>query len=367
MKNKLNKKHTLFLNEFKILFIILFLLFLTSVFGQISAMNGAFISTTVQKHLIRSCVGIFLMLSVYRCNFRLWSSCAYLFYGITFLALVVVEVIGIVKLGAQRWIDLYFFTFQPSEVMKLTLILALSKYYSTLSPFEIKDLKKHILPTMLTILPVVLVLKQPDLGTAGILLCSGITIIFLSGFPQRTFIGIALAGVALCPLQWFALHTYQKNRIITFLNPDLDPLGTGYHVLQSKISIGSGGLFGKGFLKGTQSKLNFLPEKNTDFIFTTIAEEVGFIGASIIIVLLLCLTIFFFVVGYSAKTVFSRLLCLGLGMLLFLHIFINIAMVMGVVPIVGIPLPFLSYGGSSMVTFAISCGLVMSALANKKM
>ena len=367
MNSKFDKKSTLFLNEFKILFVILFLLFLISFFGQISATNTTFTSAVSKKHLIRSCASVFVMLSVYVCNFRLWSSCAYLFYGITFLALTIVEIIGIVKLGAQRWIDLYFFTFQPSELMKLCLILALAKYYSTLSQFEIRDLKSHVFPIILTIVPVVLVLKQPDLGTAGILFCCGVSIIFLSGFSRKTFIGLMIAGIGLCPFLWYFLHDYQKNRIITFLNPDLDPLGSGYHVLQSKISIGSGGLFGKGYLEGSQSKLNFLPEKNTDFIFTTIAEETGFLGGCVIITLLLSLVIYFLYVGYNAKTPFARLLCIGLGVLLFLHTFINIAMVMGVVPIVGIPLPFLSYGGSSMVTFAVSCGLVMSVLANKKM
>jgi len=279
---------------------------------------------------------------------------------------LIVEIIGVVKLGAQRWIDLYFATFQPSELMKLSLIFALAKYYSTLSSFDIKEIKTHVIPMVLTVLPVLLILKQPDLGTAGLLFCIGIGIIFLSGFPKKIFTMFILFAVALCPFGWYFLHDYQKNRILTFLDPDKDPLGTGYHVLQSKIAIGSGGVCGKGFLLGTQSKLNFLPEKNTDFIFTTIAEETGFLGSIVILILFFGLISYFFWIGSEVRSTFSKLLSYGLGLLLSLHTFVNIAMVMGVVPVVGIPLPFLSYGGSSMVIFMISCGLIMSALANRK-
>lgn len=365
--DKSKKNSIIFLNEFKILFIIVFSLLLISFLGQFSVVYATFNGKVLQRHLFRMLSGILAAFCVYRADFRIWSSCSYLFYAIIFLALLIVEIIGTIKLGAQRWIDLYFFTFQPSELMKLSLVLALAKYYSTLSVWEINNFKNHLSPVIMTLLPVILVMRQPDLGTAGILLCTGISIVFLSGFPKRMFFMFIGIGVLLCPSLWYFLHDYQKKRILTFLNPDLDPFGSGYHVLQSKIAIGSGGMFGKGYLMGTQSKLNFLPEKNTDFVFTTIAEESGFIGAVVIITLLLCLTGCFFYVGYNTKTVFARLLCFGLGILLFLHTFINIAMTMGIVPVVGIPLPFISYGGSSMVTFMISSGLIMSALANKRM
>jgi rod shape determining protein RodA len=310
--------------------------------------------------------GVLIMLAVYKSNFRMWNHFAYVIYVFSVISLFVVEIAGIARLGAQRWIDLYFFTIQPSELMKLALILSLAKYYSTLSDFEITEVKNHSLPAILIIFPTILVLNQPDLGTAGLLLCTGCGIIFLSGFPKKIFVMLSTIGLAVCPFGWYFLHDYQKNRILTFIDPERDRLGTGYHVLQSKIAIGSGGFFGKGVLKGTQSKLNFLPEKNTDFIFTTIAEEIGFVGGCSIIFLFLALTIYFFYVGSKAKMPFSRLLCYGLGLSLFLHVFINIAMVMGVVPAVGIPLPFLSYGGSSMITFMVGCGLVMSALASKR-
>lgn len=355
----------IFLNEFKILFIIVALLLLISVFAQLSTANAIF-DKSVQRHCLRIAAGIFVALCVYRCRFRIWNDYAYIFYAITFLALVVVEIIGTIKLGAQRWIDLYFFTFQPSELMKLSLIFALSRYYSLMSEFEISDLRNHIVPLLLTLFPVILVMRQPDLGTAGILLCTGVAMIFLSGFSRRVFFSFIGAGICTCPFLWYFLHDYQKKRILTFLDPDLDPLGSGYHILQSKIAIGSGGIFGKGYLMGTQSKLNFLPEKNTDFVFTTIAEESGFIGSIFVIFLLVCLMIYFFYVGCSARNSFAKLLCIGLGLLLFLHTFINVAMVMGLVPVVGIPLPFISYGGSSMITFLISCGLIMSAMAYRK-
>ncbi|GHT91315.1 rod shape-determining protein RodA [Alphaproteobacteria bacterium] len=359
------KKRFLFLNEFKLLFLLLSLIFIVSILGQFSAFNGVF-SESVQKHIIRIVGGIVIMCFIYLCDFKIWNNFAYVFYALTFIALVVVELLGIIRLGAQRWIDLYFFIFQPSELMKLSLILALSRYYSILSPEDTQSLKSHVIPIALTLFPTILVLKQPDLGTAGVLFLVGCGTIFLSGFPMKTFLLSVVSGLLLCPFGWYFLHDYQKNRILTFMDPDRDPLGTGYHVLQSKIAIGSGYMYGKGFLQGTQSKLNFLPEKNTDFIFTTIAEELGFVGSTFIVLLFLGLILYFFWCGSETKTIFAKFLCYGLGLLLFSHVFINIAMVMGVVPVVGIPLPLLSYGGSSMITFMISCGLIMSSLANRK-
>jgi rod shape determining protein RodA len=218
----------------------------------------------------------------------------------------------------------------------------------------------------MTLAPSLLVLRQPDLGTAGLLLCVGLAMIFLSGFPLKAFVAFLVAGLAFCPFGWLFLHDYQKNRILNFLDPSRDPLGTGYHVLQSKIAIGSGHIWGKGFLRGSQSKLNFLPEKNTDFIFTTIAEEVGFFGACLVILLFMGIVIYFLWVSSESSRRFPQLMAAGLGLLLFLHVFINVAMVIGIIPVVGIPLPFLSYGGTSMVTFTVSCGLAMSALAHRR-
>jgi rod shape determining protein RodA len=359
------KLHKYFFNEFKILFIVLFFLLLISFLGQYSAFDGT-LNGQVQKHLLRITLGVVTMWGIYIVDFRFWSNLAYVFYTFSLTTLIIVDLLGIVKLGAQRWIDLYFFTFQPSELMKLALILVLARYYSMLSALEIKDPKCHIPPIFFVTLPTILVAKQPDLGTACLLFCVGFVMIFLAGFPRKIFFICTIAFMGICPLGWFFLHDYQKNRILTFFAPDRDPLGAGYNILQSKIAIGSGHIWGRGFLHGTQSKLNFLPEKNTDFIFTTIAEESGFIGAFLVLCLFLVLCHYFFWAASETRAKFSKLLCYGLGTLIFLHVFVNIAMVTGLLPIVGIPLPFLSYGGSSMITFMISCGLAMSVIAQKR-
>lgn len=365
MKKIKTKQKRLFLNEFKILFILLFFLLAIGFIGQLSACNGGF-GVAVRNHLLRIFSGIVILYTVYSCNLRFFYNYAYVFYAVTFFALIIVEALGVIRLGAQRWINFGIFTMQPSEPMKISLILALARYYSLLTSFEIGEIKSHYVPICLTLFPTILVLKQPDLGSAALLFGTGLGIIFLSGFPKKIFATTIGIGIAACPFSWFFLHDYQKNRILTFLDPDRDPCGIGYHVLQSKIAIGSGGFWGKGFLCSTQSKLDFLPEKNTDFIFTTISEEFGFIGGCAIILLFIGLVWYFFWVSTEEKSIFSRLLCGGLAILLFLHTFVNIAMVMGILPVVGIPLPFLSYGGSSMLTFMVSCGLIMSALANKK-
>lgn len=359
------KNSRLFVNEFKILFILLFFIILVSLIGQVSSC-GEFFAPPVKKHFSRILVGLTFLYLIYICDLRIFCSYAYVFYLVTFVALVIVELIGSVRLGAQRWIDFGVFTMQPSEPMKISLILALARYYSLLTASEISEVKNHYIPILLTIIPAGLVLKQPDLGSAALLIGTGFGVIFLSGFPKKIFAAAICVGIIACPFFWFFLHDYQKNRILTFLDPDRDPCGIGYHVLQSKIAIGSGGFWGKGFLCSTQSKLDFLPEKNTDFIFTTLSEEFGFIGGSLIILLFLALVCYFFWVASKEKSVFSRLLCGGLAILLFLHVFVNIAMVMGILPVVGIPLPFVSYGGSSMLTFMVSCGMVMSAFATKK-
>jgi rod shape determining protein RodA len=305
------------------------------------------------------------MWGVYIMDFRIWNNFAYLFYILAILSLIIVDLLGIIKFGAQRWIDVYFFTFQPSEPMKLTLILALARYYSMLSPIEVNQLRSHAWPIFMTFIPAALVFRQPDLGTAVLLIIIGCSMMFLSGFPLKIFLITIGSCVVLCPLGWFCLRNYQKNRILTFLDPNRDPLGMGYHILQSKIAIGSGHLFGRGFLQGTQGKLNFLPEKNTDFIFTTIAEEFGFLGALLVIFLFFCICCYFFWVADESRFKFAKVTCYGLGIFMFIHVFVNVSMVMGLLPVVGIPLPFLSYGGSSMISFMISCGLVMAASARK--
>lgn len=353
------------MNESKILFCLLFYILFISICWQYSLAEGAF-DSTLKKHILRIIFGVLVMTSIYFVDFKFWNTFAYVFYLIVFLGLLSVEIMGVMKLGAQRWINFYFFTFQPSELMKLVLILALAKYYSSLTLSELQNAKIHFIPFLMIAIPAYFILKQPDLGTAMLLLGVGVGMMFLAGFPIRLFLALTFGGILLCPLAWFFLHDYQKNRILTFLNPDSDPLGRGYHVLQSQIAVGSGGLLGKGWMCGTQSKLDFLPEKNTDFIFTTIAEEGGFLTALMIVVIFLSLTLYCFWVANISKTLFSKLVCAGIAMLLFGHFFINIAMVIGLVPVVGIPLPFLSYGGSSLITFMICFGLIVASTRRNK-
>ncbi len=337
---------------------------LTSILGQIIAFSGFEIH--VKKHIIKMIFGFGILFGISRINIQFWRSFAYLIYVSSLFCLLLVSLLGATKLGAQRWIDFYFFSFQPSEFMKLSLIFAIAAYYSNLSEYELKELKSHSFPLLLTVIPALIILKQPDLGTAILLSGVGVGMIFLAGFPTKAFVYSLIGFLGVCPIGWNFLHDYQKNRILNFIDPDRDPFGTGYHILQSRIAIGSGHIFGKGLFHGTQSSLNFLPEKHTDFIFTTISEEFGFVGSVFIIFLFTGLIYFLFYVGNISKSRFSRYVCFGLGLMLFLHVFINIGMVLGILPVVGVPLPFLSYGGSSLITFMISCGIVASVLLKIK-
>jgi rod shape determining protein RodA len=263
-------------------------------------------------------------------------------------------------MGGQRWLNLYIFNLQPSELMKIGLILALARYFHSLSPEETQQTKKLILPLLMIFIPALLVLKQPDLGTAVMLCISGVIIVFLSGVQIWKFFvagGIVLASL---PLLWNKLHAYQQKRILVFLNPELDPSHSGYHVLQSKIALGSGGLLGKGYMQGTQSHLNFLPEKQTDFIFTMFSEEWGMVGATVLIILYAMTVFYGYQIALSSRNRFVSLLSLGVISIFFFYMFINISMVMGLVPVVGVPLPLVSYGGTSMITVLFSFGLMLS-------
>lgn len=352
------------LKEIKIFLILFFAVILMSILGQIIAFGG--FETQVKKHVIKIIFGFVILFGISQINIKFWKSFAYLIYVLNLFCLLLVSLLGATKLGAQRWIDFYFFSFQPSEFMKLSLIFAISFYYSDLSEYELKEAKSHLFPFFLTVVPAFIILRQPDLGTAMLLSGVGIGMIFLAGVPAKAFIWSAVGFLGICPLGWHFLRDYQKNRILNFIDPDRDPFGTGYHILQSRIAIGSGHIFGKGLFQGTQSNLNFLPEKHTDFIFTTISEELGFAVSVFIILLFVALTYFLFWIGGESKSKFSRYLSFGLGLMLFLHVFINIGMVLGILPVVGVPLPFLSYGGSSLITFMISCGLVISMASKSR-
>jgi rod shape determining protein RodA len=291
---------------------------------------------------------------------QVWWRLAYPIYAVALLLLAAVEFVGVGD-GAQRWIDLGVINLQPSEIMKIGLVLALARYFHDLDENQVDRVVVLAVPLLLTALPVALVLRQPDLGTALILAAVGGVSVFLGGLAWWKF---AVAGVlagAAAPVAWTMLHEYQRQRVLTFLDPERDPLGAGYHIVQSKIALGSGGPFGKGFMEGTQAQLSFLPEKHTDFVFTMMAEEFGYFGSLFLLGLYAAILFCCFAIALRARSVFARLLTLGAAFNFFLYAFINMAMVMGLLPVVGVPLPLVSYGGTAMFTLMIGFGFVQAS------
>jgi rod shape determining protein RodA len=323
--------------------------------------GGGKMQPWADRQVQRFAVGFALMLAVALVPLRIWFKQAYLVYFVALLLLAFVEFAGRQGKGATRWIDLGFTSIQPSELVKIALALALARYFQRLSFEEIGKPWRLLVPLGLVLAPAALVLKQPDLGTAMILLGIGGLVFYLAGVRLWKF-GVVLAAAAIAaPFAYARLHGYQKQRLLTFLDPERDPLGTGYHIIQSKIAFGSGGLFGKGFLGGTQIRLNFLPEFHTDFILSVLAEEFGMIGGLVLLGLYLACLFVIFTIAWRARTQFARLLGSGMAAILFLHLAVNMAMVMGALPVVGVPLPLVSYGGTAMFTLMIGFGLVMSA------
>ena len=268
---------------------------------------------------------------------------------------------GITASGSQRWINLYFVNLQPSELMKIAIIVCFAKYYHRMQINNVNNFKNLIIPIVILVIPVVLVLSQPDLGTSILIALSGLIVIWLSGVNIKYFTYSTLALIISMPFVISFLKPYQKLRILTFFDPDRDPLGAGYQIIQSKIAVGSGGLSGKGFLKGTQSYLEFLPEKHTDFIFTLFSEEFGFLG-SLLLLLIYSIMIYRIIrIGFFSRNFFSKLYCYGFGSAIFVYVVVNMCMVLGLLPIVGSPLPIMSYGGSSMLATMIGISIVMSA------
>ncbi|HYN39982.1 MAG TPA: rod shape-determining protein RodA [Rhodospirillales bacterium] len=329
-----------------------------------SAANGS-IQPWAVRHCARFSMGLLLLIVVALTDVRLWLRYAYALYGLALVLLVAVEVAGSVGMGAQRWIDLGVIKLQPSEVMKVALVLALARYFHGVDVDEIGRPLKLIVPLAMVAAPAALVLKQPDLGTALMLLASSCILFFVAGVRLWMFALVGGAGAAAAPIAWQFLHEYQRQRVLTFLDPASDPLGSGYHILQSKIALGSGGVFGKGFLQGSQSHLNFLPEKQTDFIFTMFAEEMGLVGAVALVILYALVLAYCFTIALSARNQFGRLVTVGVTMTFFLYVFINMAMVMGLIPVVGVPLPLISYGGTAAVTIMIGFGLIMSVQVHR--
>lgn len=312
------------------------------------------------SHLIR--FGVFLVMAFVMRLFtrELASAFAFPIYGVVLVMLVAVEAIGFVGGGSQRWLNLGFMQLQPSELMKPAVVLVLARFYATLPIGMIPTWRALVPPGLLILTPVALVLLQPDLGTSLAIIFGGALVMFVAGLPLRWFIGAAVAAAALAPLAFFfGLQPYQQKRVFTFLDPESDPLGDGYHITQSKIAIGSGGLTGKGFNEGSQSHLHYLPEPHTDFVFATMAEEWGFIGGVAVIGVFAMILGWGLSVARASEDRFGKLLASGMTATIFFYVAINLMMVMGLAPVVGIPLPFMSHGGSSMLTNMICIGALM--------
>jgi rod shape determining protein RodA len=346
--------------EFNWGFLLLLMLIASIGFAMLYSVAEGSFSPWAFRQAARFAVGVGIMVSVAMIDLRLWMRLAYPLYGIALAMLVAVEVIGFVGMGAQRWLNLGFVSVQPSEIMKVTLILALARYFHGLTLEEVSRIRNLLIPLGFVGTPVALVVLQPDLGTAILLIATGAVLFFSAGLRWRYFILSGAAVLAVIPILWSRLHDYQRNRVLTFLEPERDPLGAGYHILQSKIALGSGGIFGKGFMEGTQSQLNFLPEKHTDFIFTMLGEELGLVGGLVLLALYFVVLMFSLNVALQCRNQFGRLVAIGVSMTFFFYVFINTSMVMGLLPVVGVPLPLVSYGGTAMLSLMFAFGLLMS-------
>lgn len=319
-----------------------------------------------ERQIIFFAVFFLLMLVIIFADLKIFFSLSYLVYFLSLCLLVLVEFMGHKALGATRWIDLGFFKMQPSELMKISLVLALAKYFHVIGEEEQLSLRHLIIPLILIVIPSAIIMKQPDLGTAVIMLLVGGLILFLAGVKIWKFVLVIGLIVIAAPILWSQLHNYQKKRIEIFLNPELDPLGSGYNIIQSKIAVGSGGLFGKGLLEGTQAQLNFLPEHQTDFVFPMFAEEFGYVGSVALLLVYMCLMCFGIKVANNCRYIYGKLTAYGLISIFTFHVFINIGMVIGLLPVVGIPLPFLSYGGTILGTTLLIFGIIINIYINKK-
>jgi rod shape determining protein RodA len=317
------------------------------------------------RQMVRFGVGVALMLVVALVHLRWWFKLAYVIYGGSLLMLVAVEIFGRIGMGAQRWLDLGFVQMQPTEPMKFGLVLVLARYFHGLQPENVPRIPYLIWPILLGLVPAALVARQPDLGSGLLLMILTASMMFLAGVRIWKFMAVGGVLLAALPLAWSQLRDYQKQRVFTFLNPENDPLGSGYHIIQSKIALGSGGVWGKGFLQGTQSHLQFLPEKQTDFIFTMFAEEFGMVGGLVLIGLYSLILVYGTMIALLAKSQFGRLVASGIMIAFWVYAFINMAMVMGLIPVVGEPLPFVSYGGTALMALLVSFGLVVNVYVHR--
>ena len=346
-----------------VLLISIMLLSIISVLVMYSTDGGEILFHT-KNHFVKLVVFFPLMIFIAFFNIKFWHNFSYLIYFFVILLLIYVSFFGIKSSGSQRWMDLYLFVLQPSELMKVAIILCLAKYYHRVKVENVNSFTSIFIVLSIILIPIIFVISQPDLGTSVLIALSGLIILWLGGVKIKYFVYSFFTFLISLPFIISFLKPYQKLRILTFLNPDRDPLGAGYQIIQSKIAIGSGGLDGKGFLKGTQSYLDFLPEKHTDFIFTLFSEEFGFIG-SVALLILYSIIIFRIIrIGSISRSNFARLFCFGYAFAIFIYIVVNLSMVLGLLPIVGSPLPIMSYGGSSMLATMIGFGIVLSAKIN---
>ena len=342
-----------------ILVLSIFILGIISMFAMYSTDGGEFKYHT-NSHILRFFVffGLFFVVSLIQIRF--WHDKSYLIYIFFFLLLLGVKYFGLTSSGSKRWLDLYFMNLQPSELMKVGLILFLAKYYHRVSIENMNGIRYLFTPIIALIAPLLLVATQPDLGTSILIAAGGIVVVWLAGVRIKFFAYSSIAFIALLPVAISFLKPYQKSRILTFLNPERDPLGAGYQIIQSKIAVGSGGLFGKGFLNGSQSYLDYLPEKHTDFIFTLFSEEFGFFGSLFILLLYALIVSRIVIIGNITRSTFGKLYCYSFATAFFIYVVVNMMMVLGLLPIVGSPLPIMSYGGSSMMAIMLGLGIVMS-------
>ena len=348
-----------------ILIFSIILLSVLSMFVMYSTDSGEILYHT-KSHFIKLLIFFPLMLIISFFNIKFWHFTSYVFYFIIILLLVWVSIDGIKASGSQRWIDLYFIVLQPSELMKIGIILCLAKYYHRLKIQNVNSFTNIIVSLTIILVPIILVISQPDLGTSILIALSGLIVLWLGGLKIKYFFISIVTFLISLPFIISFLKPYQKLRILTFLDPDRDPLGAGYQIIQSKIAIGSGGLTGKGFLKGTQSYLDFLPEKHTDFIFTLFSEEFGFLGSIGLLILYTVIIFRIIRIGVVSRSNFAKFFCFGFAFAIFIYIIVNLSMVLGLLPIVGSPLPIMSYGGSSMLATMIGFGIVLSAKIHHK-
>ena len=348
-----------------LLIIIILILGIISSFAMYSTDGGEFLYHT-KSHILRFGIFFVLFLVLSFVQTKVWHRIGYIFYLVILFMLFWALYFGVTASGSQRWISLYVFNLQPSELMKIAIIISFAKFYHRTKSMEVNRIKNVVQPLVILTIPIFLVIAQPDLGTAILIAGTGISVMWLSGLKLKYFIYSFLILMVTAPFAISLLEPYQKLRVLTFFNPDRDPLGAGYQIIQSKIAVGSGGLAGKGFLKGTQSYLEFLPEKHTDFIFTLFSEEFGFVGSIFLLILYVILIYRIILIGFKNKNYFGKLYCFGFASAIFIYVMVNMSMVLGILPIVGSPLPIMSYGGSSMLATMMGLSIVMGCKIYEK-